>query len=268
MKRTLAAGIVLATLSSATALASADAATSNPATQHAKAGSYRVTASVNKTEPLLNSKVKIKGSVSPAAPGARVVLQARYEDRNEWKTIDSARLNNSSRYKFKDKVGSVRERKYRVVKAASARRSAGHSPAVKVTVYGWRDLTSIPPATSSNMSKVDSVKINGVTYPHSVRSWPTYQPMNNSGSIDYNLNRACTAFRGTAGIDDSSPAAGNAMVQLSTDGTQRYASGYFGLTQSAPVAFDVTNVFRLTIATAVLADGVAVVGTPQVLCSF
>ena len=87
--------------------------------------------------------------------------------------------------------------------------------------------------------------------------------MTNGGSIDYNLNRDCKRSGAPWGLDDSSPAAGNAMVQLSTDGTQRYASGYFGLTQSAPVAFDVTNVFRLTIAAAVHADGVAAPWAPR-----
>jgi hypothetical protein len=53
---------------------------------------------------------------------------------------------------------------------------------------------------------------------------------------------------------------------MSTDGTVRY-TGVFALTQAAPVAFDVTNVFRLTVS-ATLTGGTAAVGTPQVLCSF
>ena len=60
MKRTLAAGIVLAALSSATVLASADAAPS-PTRPSAKAGIFQVTASVNRTEPVIGKKVKIKG---------------------------------------------------------------------------------------------------------------------------------------------------------------------------------------------------------------
>ena len=187
--RTLVLGVVLATsFSGATALASADAATTHHATGTAKAGSYQVTAKVNKAEPLLNSKVKIKGAVSPAAPGATVTLQVRYEDQKEWKAVDTTRLTGASKYKFKDKVSSVRERKYRVVKAAGAHRGAGHSPALKVTVFGWRDLTSIKTATSSNMSKVDSLSINGVAFPRSVRSYIGYPPPGNTGSIEYNLS--------------------------------------------------------------------------------
>ena len=74
--RTLVLGVALATsLSGATALASADAATSHDATRTAKAGAYRVSATVNKTEQLLNKKVKIKGIVSPQSAGAMVTLQ-------------------------------------------------------------------------------------------------------------------------------------------------------------------------------------------------
>ena len=142
-----------AALSSATALASADAATHH-ARPSAKAGAFKVTASVNKTEPLVGSKVKIKGSVKPAAPGARVTLQVRYQDQKRWKTIDSATLSAASKYKFKDKVTSVRERKYRVVKPAGPNRAAGHSRVAQ----GDRVRLARPhlalPATAANLAEV------------------------------------------------------------------------------------------------------------------
>ena len=79
-RMTLVASAVLATSLSATALASADAAPSNK-THHAKAGAYSVTADVSKTEVIVGDKVKIKGTVKPAAAGAKVTLQVKYEDR-------------------------------------------------------------------------------------------------------------------------------------------------------------------------------------------
>ena len=264
----IAAGVALAAALSATALASADAAST---THHhhatAKAGSFTVLASVNKSEPLQGSKVKIKGSVKPAAPGAKVKLQLRYADQKKWKTVATDTLSGQSKFKFKDKVGSVRTRKYRVLKGAGPNRAAGHSTSLKVTVFGWRDLTSLNPAASSGFSEYDNgVKMNGVAYPNSLRTYyPTYPP-GSPNSIDYNLNRACKSFRGVVGLDDSSQINGTAQVSMSTDGTPRY-TGTFGLTQSAPVSFDVTKVFRLTVS-AVLANGNAAVGTPQALCSF
>jgi hypothetical protein len=266
MKTKLAAGIVLAALSSATALVPAVAATTSPATQHAKAGAYRVTASVSKTEPLLNSNVRIKATVRPAVPGAAVTLQVNYEGRKGWKTIDRGRLNGAGKVTFQDKVGSVRERRYRVVKPAGSNRGAGQGTTPQVTVFGWRDLTSIPPATSDGMGKADNVNLNGVSFPNSVRAYLYYLP-GAGKTVDYNLNRECKLFRGRAGLDDSSPLSGSALLQLATDGMLRY-SGSFGLTQSAPVTFGVANVFRLTIGSVSTNGGVAAVGTPQVLCSF
>ena len=266
MKRNLAAGIVLAVLSSATALASADAAPNVHATQPAKAGAFRVTTTVNKTEPLLNSKVKIKATVSPAAPGAAVTLQVKYEDRKSWKTIDHGRLNGAGKVTFKDKVGSVRERRYRVVKPAGPGRGAGQGTTPKVTVFGWRDLTSLEPATVTNMSETQFVDINGVRYPNSLRSY-YFGPQSPTVSIEYNLNRDCKSFRGTIGLDDHSPTGSSAVLAFATDGTARW-SGTFGLAQSAPVAFDVTHVFRLTIGAVNSGNAVGAVGTPQVLCSF
>lgn len=266
--RTFVLGVVLATsFSGATALASADAASSHHARQSDRAAAYKVTAKVNKTDPLLNAKVKIKATVSPAAPGSAVTLQVKYEDQKKWKTIDHGRLSGSSKVTFKDKVGSVRERRYRVVKPAGSGRGAGSGDTEKVFVFGWRDLTSIPVATASNIQKVDSLSMNGVAYANSLRSYIGYPPPGNTGSIEYNLNRGCKSFRGTVGLADTSPTSSTATIQLSTDGAPRF-SGSYALTQTAAVAFDVTKVFRLSVATSTTGNGQAAVGTPQVLCSF
>jgi hypothetical protein len=266
-RTTIAAGIALAaTAVSATALASADAAPGHHQQGTARGGAYQVSASVNRSEPLKGSRIKIKGSVSPAAPGAKVTLQLRYADQKKWKNVGTDRLSAQGRFRFKDKVSSVRTRKYRVVKTASPGHAAGHSKSLKVTVYGWRDLTSLSPANASGFGEVASgVKMNGVDYPNSLRSYTPYPPGSPS-TIAYNLNRDCTSFKGVPGLDDSSAQNGSATISMSTDGTVRY-TGVFALTQAAPVAFDVTKVFRLTVS-ATLTGGNAAVGTPQVLCSF
>ncbi|HEX5088862.1 MAG TPA: NPCBM/NEW2 domain-containing protein [Nocardioides sp.] len=267
-RTTIAAGVVLAATLSATALATADAAPSHDRSTSVRAGAYKVTATVNKTEPLQGSKVKIKGSVKPAAAGSKVTLQLRYADQKKWTNVATDTLSGSGKFTFKDKVSSVRERKYRVVKAASAGHAAGHSKSLKVTVFGWRELTSLNPATASGFGEWDTgVKMNGVAYPNSLRTFPPFPGSGSGNSIDYNLNRACKSFRGVAGLDDSSAVAGTATVSMATDGTARY-SGSFALTQSAPVTFDVTKVFRLSITASLANGGTAAVGTPQVLCSF
>jgi NPCBM/NEW2 domain-containing protein len=263
---TIAASIVLATaFSSATALASADAATSHhpsaAAAPTSTARAYQVTAKVDETEPLLDTKVKIKATVSPAAPGSTVTLQVRYEDQKRWKTIATGRLSNASKYTFKDEVGSVRERKYRVVKTASAGRAAGHSAALKVTVFSWRTLDSIPPLPGATIYASGSAAMNATTYAHSLKG--TLSP----GRVEYNLNRDCKQLDAVYGIDDSSQLGASAVLSVLADGTQTF-SGSFSLTQAQHAITDVTGVFRLAITSSQSGGGVPAVGMPQVLCSF
>jgi hypothetical protein len=265
--RTLALGVVLATaLSSATALASADAATSHHASRTDRAGSYAVDARVNKTEPMLDSKVKIKAKVSPAAPGATVKLQVKYEDRKSWKTIDQGRLSGASKVTFKDKVGSVRQRLYRVVKPAGDNRGAGQGTTQKVTVFGWRTLASLNPALASGMFETGTVAVGGTSYPDSIASYNSVTPPG-PNHIDYNLNRDCKSLEARYGLSDNSPGTGTATLALVADNVGKY-TGTFGLTQSALVTTDVTNVFRITVNSTVTNGGIAVVASPRVLCSF
>jgi uncharacterized protein YdeI (BOF family) len=155
-------GLALAlALTGATTLAPA-AAAPHHAVEATKAGSFQVTATVNKAEVTKGDKVKIKGSVKPAAPGAQVSLQVRYEDQKAWKTIDHAALRSDGTFKFKDKAGSVRVRKYRVVKPAGSTRGAGHSSSLKVTVFGWRTLESLQPLPGYTISESGQATINAV----------------------------------------------------------------------------------------------------------
>jgi NPCBM/NEW2 domain-containing protein len=264
-RSTLTLGVVLATaLSSATALASADAATGQPADPSGRAGSYQVSTTVNETEPLLDTKVKVKATVTPAAPGGAVTLQVKYEGQKRWKTIDHGRLSNASKVTFKDEVGSVRERRYRVVKPAGAHRGAGQGTTPKVTVFGWRDLTSISSVRNVGFGFQDMLNINGVTYPNSLTTWTAgTQPY----QVDYNLNRDCKQLTATFGLDDRSAATGTASMNLTADGTQKFAGAY-GLTQAQKVGVDVTGVFRITISATTTNGGLGAVGSPQVLCSF
>ena len=264
-KKSIAAALVVAALSSATVLASADAAPA--AADQDRAGHYQVTAGVYRSEVLLGSTVKIAGSVAPASPGSEVTIQVRYADRASWKTIGHAWVSRQGRYRFKDVAASVRERRYRVVKPRDARHSAGRGTTQPVVVYGWRDLTTLDPASATGFGETQ-VTMNAVGYPASLRLPASALPPGaTSATTDYNLNRGCTAFRGVVGLDDSSPSGGSAQIQLTTDGALR-STGSFGLTQTSLVAFDVTDVFRLSITATPSGGGVAAVGTPQVLCRF
>ena len=231
---------------------------------------FTVTAKVNNVEPMRGDRVKVRGKVTPARPGEVVKLQLRYGAGTKWKTIDTDELNRQGKYKFFDKVKTVRFRQYRVLKPASGDRRAGKSPKVGVTVYDWRDLTSLSPASASNTFEVPSVTMNAIAYPKSLLG------NGNPGSIDYNLNRACKTLEGTFGLDDTSAASATGTVELRADGASRYA-GAFTLTQSQFVSRDVRGVFRISVlwssanteGTPENQSGAKVaVGSPRVLCSF
>ena len=270
MKRTISASIVLAALSSATALASADAAPRQQASTQAihhgnqRAGhSYQVVAKVDKTEPMLHDKVRIKATVTPAAPGASVTLQLKYDDQKKWKTIDHGRLDGRGKVTFKDKVSSLRVRKYRVVKPADAKAGAGRGDTAKVTVYGWRTLTSLQPVISQGLFEWGNVAINGTSYPDSIlRSGASP-----AGQIDYNLNHDCKQLDAVYGLADSSPSGSSTTLALTADGAPKH-SGTYALTQAQRVVTDITGVFRISFTSASLGGGLAAVGTPKVLCSF
>ena len=132
------------------------------------AAKFEVTATVSSTEPVQGDKIKIKGSVKPGTPGAKVILQKRYGTSGEWKQAGTDTLNSKGRFKFKDKTGSVRFRQYRVVKPAAGDTKAGKSKKLGVTVYGWRNLTSLSPVSATGTGETSTVNINAKAYPESV----------------------------------------------------------------------------------------------------
>lgn len=256
---------------SATVLVSglAVAATSTPT---AAAGTFTVTATVNQAEPEQGDAVVIRGVVKPARPGSTVLLQKKYDGQKVWKDVGTDKLNAKSRFKFKDKVDSVRHRQYRVVKAAEGNRAKGTSKKLGVTVFGWRYLTSLSAATGSGTYEAGVVNINAKAYENSVVSVPGYD----EGSIAYNLDRKCKRFTARVGLGDASQITATGHVTLKADTTPFYANS-FQLTESAPVTRDVTGVFRITMAwTSTNTEGtetdqsgaVVALGAPKLLCSF
>lgn len=270
--RTIAAAAavtLLAGLGTAASTTSSQAQSTAPAP---KAARYEVTATVSNAEPLQGDKVTIRGSVTPGKAGAKVVLQKRYGTSGKWKKTDTDTLNSRGKFKFRDKVGSVRFRQYRVLKPADGSTKAGRSKKLGVTVYGWRELTSLSPVAANGTGETSSVTINATAYEQSIIG----NSYGNTGSIAYNINRGCKRFEGRVGLSDSSAITATGDVRLSGDTTQLYRNS-FGLTQSAAVALDLTGVFRITVDwTSSNTEGtpenqsgaVIAVGSPRLLCSF
>jgi hypothetical protein len=274
--RTIAAAAavtLLAGLGAAATTSSSQAQTAQaPAVTAPKAARFAVTATVSDTEPEQGDRIKIRGSVKPARPGDKVVLQKRYGTSGKWKKADTDTLNGKGRFKFTEKVDSVRFRQYRVTKKADGRVKSGRSKKLGVTVYGWRALTSLSPVAANGTGETGSVTINATAYEQSIvgNGW------GNTGSIAYNINRGCKRFVGRVGLSDSSAVTATGDIRLSGDTTLLFQNS-FGLTQSAAVGVDLIGVFRLTVdwtssntaGTPENQSGAVIaVGTPRLLCSF
>jgi hypothetical protein len=266
-----AAVTLLAGLGTAVTTANAEARDGATALTAEKAARYEVTATVSRTEPEEGDKITIRGSVTPGEKGALVVLQKRYGTSGKWKKADTDTLNGKGKFKFSEKVDSVRFRQYRVLKPADDQARSGKSQKLSVTVFGWRNLTSLEPVTASGTSETGSVGINGSPYEQSVVG-----SLANSGSIAYNVTRACKTFQGHVGLKDTSALTATGDIRILTDTTQAFGNT-FGLTQSSPVTLDLTGVFRITVDwtshnTAGTEEdqsgAIIAVGTPRILCSF
>lgn len=259
----LAAAALLAVAALAGATSTPGEAAAGPAPSDApRARGYVVTVAVDRTEPLVGSKVRISATVRPAAAGAKVALQVRHVGK-AWRTIARGRLGRASTVTFKDAVRTVQPRWYRVVKPADRRHGAGRGTSPKVTVYGWRTLVSLPYVSSHGWMQ-SAVDLNAVTYSPSLVSFhDPLQPY----QVDYDLARRCLLLDATYGTSDSSPNAGASSETVVGDGVQLF-TGAYSFTGSQHVVTEVRGVFRLSLLGTSTNGGIAAVGRPMVLCSF
>lgn len=262
------AGVLVAGLAVATTATPSQASTALKAAKP----KFTVTASVSDNEPEKGDAIVIRGTVAPGEKGAMVKLQKRYATSGRWKAADKDKLDGKGRFKFKDETGSVRYRQYRVVMPGDDTTRTGKSKSLPVTVYGWRDLTTLYAATGTGTSETSSVNINGKAYAQSIVG----NGYGNAGSISYNINRGCKTFEGRFGVSDNSEDTATGTIDFSSDGTQLYANS-FSLTQSAAVVRDVTGDFRITFdwtsANTAGTDldqsgAIIAVASPRLLCNF
>lgn len=258
LQRTLTTAAVAAVSLILSAGALAPAHASAPTVAKKKHG---VTATASTTEAVQDDKVVIKGSVTKADRGDRVVLEIRYDGGSWKKSKVTDRLDGRGRFKLADRIGSGRSRDYRVLAPTTGRIGAGRSKALHVTVYSWRNLSGLQPVRSDATYEVAETRMNGVLYPRSVVGATTA----GAGGVDYNLERKCRELSATVGIWDGSPTGATGTIRLRADAAEKF-TGTYGLTQTAPVTMSLVDVFRF-IFDWEAADGASVVlASPRVLC--
>ena len=265
MRRVTDVRTIIRTVAVATALAGAALALPSPA-QAAKPP-WRVTIHANHATVTAGNKVWFHGKVAKSAAGKLVTLQERLSG-STWKTQRNALVHRDGTYTTYDAPRVNRRHAYRVVMPASKSHRRGVSAKVVVDVYKWTTLTTIPSVNAESLYGVTSVAFNGVAFPSSLEAW-MYDGSPTTQSIEFNLDHACTRFRGTFGISDDSESGSQASVQASADGTSWY-DHTFAVGESQPNAFTfATPPLKVRFDTTSLVagfDGLGAVGTPQVYC--
>ena len=249
----------------AAALAVAPLALATPATAApAKAGSYKVTAKVNKTVAIgKETTVKVKGKVTPKAAGQKVILQQRVGNKKSWKATGDAKVKRNGTYVLKDVPSTPGKRQYRVLKPASNGLGTGFSPTLDVEVYSWGRLTARPAGPLQN------VEFNGATIAtdYYSASIVTVTP-GTASSIEYTLGRKCLQLRATYALTDQSASGSSGAATVSADGTV-LSSNALAVGTVVEQTVDIEDAFRvrLDLATSATPAGYAAVASPEVLCT-
>ena len=237
-----------------------------PAAGAAQATAYHVTLQISAKEAVVGEdKVKLTGTVTPKPPeGSKVVLQVKYEGKSTWNRLAAATVKASGAYKFLEKPGTSLDRVYRVVKASDAVASSDKSRERALAVSRWQWLTNLTPSAVDSLTSKGTLPINGDDYAHTLFAATT----SSAGFTEFTLGRDCATFEGTFGLSDRTETGGRATLQVRSDGALAY-DRTFGLGESEAKSIDVSDVYRLRIDFAQVADTPVTepgIGAGRVLC--
>jgi hypothetical protein len=233
---------------------------------------WHVTIVAAKTTVTLGKKVHLTGKVAKSAAGGLVRLYERASADRPWRYQRNALVHRDGHYTTFDKPTVNSPRQYRVVMPADKHHKKGASAVVDVDVFRWTSLMNFPAVNQSYLDPVASVEIDAVSYPSSLEAVIYHDPDSpTTQSVEFNVSRECTRFRGTFGLADDSETGSKATVTALADGTPWF-SQQFGLGQSASgaEAFATTPAplkLRFETSSDVTgADGLGAVGEPEVFC--
>jgi len=256
--------IITLTAAAALALSPLAVATTTYAAR-AKAGSYTVTAKINKTLAIgKETTIKVRGRVTPKAAGEQVVLQQRVGNKKTWTATGTAKIKLDGTYLLKDDPSTPGSREYRVLKPASNGIAKGFSPALAVKVYSWQQLVGRASGPSTNIL-VGGVDIGTDHYGSSLVT----NVAGTASSIEYTLGRKCLQLRASYALSDRSATGSSGAVTVTADGAVKLAQGLSVGTVVADNVLDMKDVFRikLDLSTSATPAAQAAVATPEVLCT-
>ncbi len=120
------------------------------------------------------------------------------------------------------------------------------------------------PSAVDSLTSKGTLPINGDDYAHTLFAATT----SSAGFTEFTLGRDCATFEGTFGLSDRTETGGRATLQVRSDGALAY-DRTFGLGESEAKSIDVSDVYRLRIDFAQVADTPVTepaIGAGRVLC--
>jgi hypothetical protein len=251
----LAAGLVPATTSWAVAA---------PPTTAPASTTFRVVAHTSTHFIRIHHSATITGSVAPARAGQKVFLQQ--EDlAGSWHTIDATKLNAASEYSFTVTPIASGVKYYRVLKLRAGTIGRATSPVKRLNATRWFDLDTLQFSQFDGFT-LNTVTINGTQFSESI--YATLLVRGDSATAVADLQRRCTAVKGTLGLADSSDPSSSAQITLGTDRTIQL-DPTFAPGESQTFRLHVTGVSHLEVQVDNLADKTAypALGNPEALCA-
>ena len=218
----------------------------NPA--QAASRRYVVTAAVVTNNLLVSDQFTMTGSVAPAAPGKKVLVQRK--SGRHWHTVAKGKLDAASHFRIGFHQANPGAASYRVVKARHGRVKKGASPVVTVRAWRWESITASQIVErdgwfDSSWGEYGVTQTDGVM---STRTLSNYMhAIGVTAYADLVLGRKCDTLRALVGLDDGSPSDGTMRVQVIGDGATRWQRD-FALGAHAGLNLNVRGVLRLRLA--------------------
>jgi hypothetical protein len=241
----------------------------NAATHHAPPAqaptTFRVVAHLSTHFVRIHHSASIAGSVAPARAGQKVYLEQETRFRT-WKTIDATKLNAGSEYSFTVTPIASGSKFYRVVKLRDRAIGRAVSPIRTLNATRWFSLDTLQFSQFDGF-RFGTVTIDGVQLDLSISA--TLSGSGDSHTAEADLQRRCTAVKGTLGLDDISDTGSSAQITLGTDKTIQL-DPTLALGDSQAFRLPVTGVSHLEVEVDNRADTIAfpAVGDAEALCAF
>lgn len=182
----------------------------------------RVTVTAAKKSVTEGDVLKLSAKVTQVRKAKRVTLQ-RWDKpyswaAGRWTPVKSAKA--KRKVTFRTTVTSVNRARYRVSVTYKGRNKPVVSKATAATVWRWIPLAAYTPYQSTTPLPTHAAAVNGRSY----AVWGPYYYAQSAWESRYTTGRHCSAFRGAAGVKDSSGDGAVGVIEFEAEGKRLWTS--------------------------------------------